>query len=230
LNAKGIPMKPFFQRGGRENTTFCQKAHQVRVHPNNRFVYIPCLGSDYVQVLAFDASKGTLQLRQKAKNKSGAGPRHMDFHPSKSVAYVVNELDSTVNVFSIQANQGTLTLLQTITTLPKGTTSPSKSSDIHVSPDGRFVYAINREPLNNIAIFSVDTQGKLTSVGHISSGGIHSRSFVIDKHLPYMFVANAKSNNVVTFRVDKKTGKLTKLRTLSKLQALPYFVGILWFE
>ncbi|MBU52247.1 MAG: hypothetical protein CL920_26430 [Deltaproteobacteria bacterium] len=226
IKANGRVSAATFQKGGQNNTSFCVKAHQVRVHPSNKFVYVPCLGSDYILRFAFDAATGTLTQKGKHSVIKGAGPRHMDFHPTQPWAYVVNELDSSVVVFDVNTNNGALTQKQTVRTLPLQVSAPSKSSDIHVSPDGKYLYAINREPLNNVAMFSIGGQGKLKLLGHVSTNGQHARSFVIDPFLPYMYIANANSQNLGHFQVDA-AGKLTHTKTYGGFTNRLFFVGIL---
>ena len=222
--AVGAPMTAVYSKSG---SSYCANAHQVRVHPSGRFAYVPCLGSDHILVLGLDANQGKITEGTPVSTQSGAGPRHLDFHPTLDVAYVVNESDSTVNAYSVNTSSGALSEIQSISTLPSGTSNPSASSDIHVSPDGRHLYAINREPLDNIAIFSIDGQGKLAAVGHESTGGTHSRSFVISADGKHVFVGNSKSKDVVTFS-RASDGKLTKLRTESGFASNVWFVGLLY--
>ncbi|MCB9638393.1 MAG: beta-propeller fold lactonase family protein [Myxococcales bacterium] len=224
LNAQGIPQATTFSRGGNNNQNFCVRAHQARVHPKGRFVYVPCLGSDHILRLQLDATQGSVTVQTPTPTQAGSGPRHLDFHPTKDVLYVVHELNSTVAAFQINPQDGQLTALQTISTLPQGTTEPSRSSDIHVSSDGRFVYAVNREPLNQIAIFSVQPDGKLVAKGHISTAGNHARSFSIHPLAPWLFLANAKSQDLVTFQINAD-GSLKQTNQISGLPSQPWFVG-----
>src|SRR5690606_28856878 len=106
-----------------------------------------------------------------ARTRSGAGPRHLDFHPNRPFVYVVNELDSTVTVFALDGERGTLKEVQTISALPADFSGKSTGADIHVHPSGRFLYSSNRGH-DSIAIFGVDeSSGTLTPLGHTPTGG-----------------------------------------------------------
>jgi 6-phosphogluconolactonase len=201
IGSNGAPIKAVFTKGGVNNKTFCVKAHQVRVHPNNRFVYVPCLGSNHTQVFSFDATKGTLALKQTVKVQNGAGPRHLDFHPTKPYLYLLNELTSTVFVYQVNTTTGKLTRQQTLSNLPQGSAlSGSKSSDIRVSADGAYAFAVNREPLNNIALYAIQGTGKLKSLGHVSTGGVHARTLAVGPQGRFLYVGNTKSKSLVVLK------------------------------
>ena len=122
---------------------------------------------------------------------------------------MINELFSTVTTFTRDPEQGSLQERQTLSTLPKDFTGTSWSADIHLSPDGRFVYCSNRGH-DSIAIFAVDSSGgALTPVGHEATRGMTPRNFAIDPTGTFLLVANQKSDNIVVFRLDQKTGRLS---------------------
>lgn len=229
IGADHKPQGASFLKGSTQDTSYCVKAHQVRIHPNNKFLYVPCLGSDHVAILGFDAAKGTLSPLETQPVKKGAGPRHMDFHPSKPWAYVLNELNSTIDAFAIDNNTGSLKPLETISNLPAGTNAPSKSSDIQVSPDGRFLYAINREPLDNIGVYGIGADGRLTLLQHIKTGGNHARSMALAKGLPYLYVANTKAQSLSIFS-RATDGKLKRLKVISGLPSQPFYVGVVYLK
>ena len=136
-------------------------------------------------------------------------PRHITFHPGSKYAYVINELHATVTAFAHDRDSGSLKEVQTIPTLPADFTAENTSADIHVSPDGRFLYCSNRGH-DSIAAFQIAPgSGKLTFVAHESSGGKAPRNFAIDPTGAFLLVANQKSDNIVTYRRDIKTGRLT---------------------
>lgn len=194
--------------GSDQSQTFCQNAHQVRVHPDNEFIFVPCLGSDHIARLQFDASVGSLSVLDPVATADGMGPRHMDFHPSLDVAYVLGELNSTIEVFDLDGTTGELTRKQTISTVPDGV-DPSASSDIHVSADGRFVYAINRQPRHEIAWFTAGNGGLLTAAGRIDTGGEHARTFALHPDGDRLFVGNSNSQDITTFTIAAD-GQLTQ--------------------
>jgi 6-phosphogluconolactonase len=186
-------------------------AHCIVLDPANRFAYGCDLGTDKVMIYRFDARRGKLIPGRTpwVQLKPGAGPRHITFHPDGKYAYVINELHATVTAFAHDRDRGNLKEVQTIPTLPADFTGENTSADIHVSPDGRFLYCSNRGH-DSIAAFEIAPRsGKLSFVAHQSSGGKAPRNFAIDPTGRFLLVANQKSDNIVTYRRDLTTGQLT---------------------
>jgi 6-phosphogluconolactonase len=186
-------------------------AHCIVLDPTNRFAYQCDLGTDKVMIFRFDARNGKLLPNEPpwVQVKPGAGPRHLAFYPGGKYVFVLNELHATVTAFARDPEKGSLTELQTITTLPKDFTGTNTSADIHVSPDGRFLYCSNRGH-DSIACFKIDPRtGKLNFIAHESTGGKTPRNFAIDPTGALLLVANQKSDNIVVFRLDQKTGRLS---------------------
>jgi 6-phosphogluconolactonase len=186
-------------------------AHCIVLDPANRFAYACDLGTDKIMIFGFDKRRGKLTANPKpwVQVKPGAGPRHLTFRPDGKYAYVVNELHATITTFARDRVNGDLNEVQTIATLPADFTGANTSADIHVSPDGRFVYCSNRGH-DTIAAFEVNpANGKLTLIAHESTGGKTPRNFAIDPTGAFLLAANQNSNNIVTFRRDRKTGRLT---------------------
>lgn len=179
------------------------RAHQVRVHPSNRHVYVPCLGSNHVAQYTLDADAGTLTPMTPPTVAAAGGPRHLDFSPDGTRAYVLSETSGQVHVYTVETN-GALRPLQTVAS------QGGSSSDIHVSPDGKRVYAVFRGA-NEIGLYNVDAEGKLTFVEKKSTGGSHSRSFAIDPAGRFLLIAHANGGGLVRFSIDAGTGKLTQL-------------------
>ena len=143
----------------------------------------------------------------KLKMAIGAGPRHLTFHPNKKWIYVVNELDCTVTLLQ-KNNDGNYEKGASFSTLPEGYTKENTCADIHISSDGKFVYASNRGH-NSIAIFEVDNQeGSLKLIGHESTKGDSPRNFSLSPNEDFLLVANQLTNNIVSFKRDKNTGLL----------------------
>lgn len=186
-------------------------AHWIETTPDNRFAIAVDLGLDELLVYRFDASKGSLIPNDPpfASLDPGAGPRHLAFHPNGKLAYVVNELQSTITAFTYDPSGGTLQKLNTISTLPKNFTGVNDTAEIHVHPSGKFLYASNRGH-DSIALFSIDGRtGALTLVDHFPTQGKTPRDFDIDPTGKFLFVANQGTNNIVVFRIDLNNGKLT---------------------
>lgn len=185
-------------------------AHSVNLDPANRFAFVADLGLDEVLVYRFDSAKGSLEPNNPpaAKVKPGSGPRHFAFHPSGRFAYVINEMASTITAFKYDDAKGVLTELQTISTLPEEVKGNS-TAEVQVHPSGKFVYGSNRGH-NSIAAFAVDAQsGKLTAIGHQSTGGKTPRNFAIDPAGKYLLAENQDSDNIVVLSIDADSGKLS---------------------
>jgi 6-phosphogluconolactonase len=185
-------------------------AHSVNLDPANRFAFVADLGLDQVLVYQFDAGKGSLKANDPpaANVKPGSGPRHFAFHPSGRFAYVINEMASTVTAFSYDDAKGVLTDVQTVSTLPEEVEGNS-TAEVQVHPSGKFVYGSNRGH-NSIAAFAVDTKsGKLTAIGHQSTGGKTPRNFAIDPSGKFLLAENQDSDNIVVLAIDTGSGKLS---------------------
>ena len=185
-------------------------AHSINLSPDNRFAIAADLGLDKVFVYRFDATKHSLVPNDPpfAAVKPGAGPRHFAFHPNKRYGYVINELSSTVTGFSWNAGSGVFKEMQTISTLPKDFSAESTCAEVQVHPSGNFLYGSNRGH-DSIAVFSIDGNGRLAPVEHVSTQGKVPRNFAIDPTGAWLFAANQNSGSVVIFRIDAKTGRLT---------------------
>ena len=185
--------------------------HSAILAPDNRFVYVSDLGTDKLHIYETDvkASKIKPALIPYATVKSGSGPRHFTFHPNGKYAYLVEELTSTVAVFSRDAKTGALTLMtDNVKTLPADFTGENTSADIHIDPSGKFLYQSNRGA-NTLAVFAIGSDGRLTKVGDQPTEGKTPRNFLIDPKGDFIFVAHQDSDNITIFRRDQKTGKLT---------------------
>jgi len=182
--------------------------HSSFFSPDGRYLYVQDLGLDILVAYTFDAEQFKLIKTGETKLPGGSGPRHLAFHPSKPLAYVINELNSTVSVFGYDATTGALNELQHISTLPDGFSGENGTAEIQVSADGRYVYGSNRGH-DSIVVYAVDEQGKLTLVQHISSGGGHPRHFTLTPSGQYLLVANRDNNNIVVMKRDAETGQLS---------------------
>ncbi|HSL55598.1 MAG TPA: lactonase family protein [Pyrinomonadaceae bacterium] len=186
-------------------------AHCVILDRSERHALAADLGIDKVMIYTFDRATGKLSTGKQsfAELTAGAGPRHLTLHPSGKYLYVINELDSTMTSFRYNELNGTLTLIETVSTLPGDFAGVSYCADVHVSPSGRFLYGSNRGH-NSIVVFEINPRtGKLTPVEHVSTEGNWPRNFTIDPAGKFLLVANQRSDNVVVFNIDKNTGRLT---------------------
>ncbi|MGS2738398.1 lactonase family protein [Sinomicrobium sp. M5D2P17] len=185
--------------------------HSVIISPDDRFAFVPDLGSDKIWSFEIDREEDKLIPLSNGfvSTAPGAGPRHLTFHPSGKYAYLINELYNTVNAFSYDAEKGLLSEIQTISTLPDGFNELSSAADIHVHPNGKFLYGSNRGH-NSIVVYAIDQEdGKLSLVQHQSVKGKTPRNFAIHPSGKQLYAANQDSGNIVQFAIDGETGKLS---------------------
>jgi 6-phosphogluconolactonase len=208
------PATTFVQHEGHGADPGRQKgphAHYISVDPANRFALVADLGLDEVLVYRYGPATGTLTPNTPAAAHlaPGAGPRHLVLHPDGRHGYVINEMASTITAFAYDAGAGTLSELQTLSTLPGDFHGSNSTAEIAVRPDGRFVYGSNRGH-DSIAIFAVDAAtGKLTAAGHQPTLGKTPRNFAIDPTGTYLLAANQDSDTIAVFRIDRASGALS---------------------
>ena len=189
-------------------------AHCIVSDHSNRFVLAADLGADRVFVYRLDLEGKSLRHVEggDAVMRSGAGPRHIAFHPTLPLVFIANELDSTVATLRFDAERGTLSPLDTHSTLPAGWTGTNYPADIHVAPSGRTLYVSNRGH-NSIAVFSVaESTGALALHQVVSTDGDWPRNFSLHPTGRWLLVANQRSDSIVVFRRDQKSGRLTPTR------------------
>lgn len=202
-------------QGGSINPRRQDKAHPHAAvfAPEFDNVFFPDLGSDKIRNYLFNStaiaplsSIDTLDVL----TTPGSGPRHLEFHPNHKFAYCIEELSGTIMAYRYE--KGILDSLQRIFSYSK-VQKEYNSADIHISPDGLFLYASNRwDNENTISIFAIDTlTGKLMLKGHQPTHGDHPRSFTIDPSGNFLLVANQVTNNIVVFHRDERTGLLMKI-------------------
>ncbi len=188
------------------------RAHSINLDRANKFAVVADLGLDKILIYRFEGNDGILTANKPpAVNVSpGRGPRHFAFHPSVNFAFVNNELTSSVTSFTYNPILGSLTEIDTLSTLPESAKPQDNSTaEVVVHPSGKFVYVSNRGH-DSLAIFQCDqTTGRLTASGHQSTGGKTPRNFSIDHSGQFLLAANQSTNNVVVFRIDLNTGALT---------------------
>lgn len=200
-----------------------QPAHQVLPdHPNahailadagNGYVLVPTLGNDLVNQFKFDPAIGMLapNTPPSVRLKDKAGPRHFVFHPNGTLVYVLGELDASVYVFDYDAATGRLKEKQTISALPPDFQGKPSAADLHITPDGKFLYGSERTS-STLAGFKVDpVNGTLTSIGSVPTEK-RPRGFNIDSSGRYLLAVGQLSHAMSTYRIDAESGKLTKLK------------------
>lgn len=185
--------------------------HYAGVTPDEKYLAVVELGIDALITYAVN-SDGTLSKANLLPLKAGSGPRHLVFHPNRKFAYIMTEFSSEVIVLTYHEDNGHFTEKQYISTLPEDFNENNQGSAIHISADGRFVYAGNRGH-NSIAVFSVDLEtGELSFVERMSTEGDWPRDFILDPSEKFIVASNQESSNLVLFSRDENTGKLTLIQ------------------
>ncbi len=209
------PLSQLIQHSGKGTDTVRQEkahVHSVVFSPDEHFLYAADLGTDKETIYRFDPSKQ--QPLEPTPDSvvamvPGSGPRHLIFHPEKPWAYMIDELSGTVDAFNYDSSTGRLNHFQRLSSHPPKYAGAKGSADIHISPDGKFLYASNRGDANSIAIYSIDPEdGKLQIKGFRSTRGNHPRNFIIDPTGHFLLVANKNTDNIVVFRINRRTGML----------------------
>ena len=232
---RGVSIHPIGDDGAAgdppvEQLETARGAHCFQTDPSNRFAFVPHIagrGPNEIWQFRFDERTGrvTPNSPPKAIPDQPVGPRHYCFHPSKDLVYFSNEQGCSVTVYRLDAASGTLTAMQTVSTLPQGYDGKNSCSQIQIAPSGRFLYAPNRGH-NSIAGFAVDTTtGLLTSLGQTPSEQI-PRAFSLDPEGKFLYAAGLESGRLAAYRIDADTRVLHPLKTYP-LGARPMWVMII---
>lgn len=203
-----------FTEGSGVNSARQEKAHthSAVFTPDYSSVFFADLGADKILQYPFDANLKAPLIDSKSifiKTKPGSGPRHITFSKDGKLAYSIEELAGMISVYDFSENK--LKEIQRIATHPDKIKEDFESSDVHISPDGKFLYASNRGKENNIAIFKIKEDGTLESIGYQSVKGKHPRTFAIDETGKFIIVTNVVSQNVTVFKRNLETGMLKKV-------------------
>jgi 6-phosphogluconolactonase len=186
-------------------------AHSTFFTPDQEFLFCTDLGLDRIYSYDFHADQDQPLSPSRppfTSTPKGSGPRHAAFSADHRYMYLLEELSGNVQVYAY--DKGILKAVQTIASVIKDTSADKGSADIHLSPDGKFLYTSNRGITNNISIYEVHpSTGKLKFLGVQDAGGVMPRNFSIDPSGRFLLVANQKSANVVVFKRDAHTGLLT---------------------
>jgi len=188
-------------------------AHSLIFDEQGQRAFVPDLGIDKLMIYRTDFVGGKLLTNEVPffKTQPGAGPRHCVFGGNYRYCYLINELDSSISVLAYNSSDGSFRELQKIPTVPEGSACDNTCADVHISPDGRFLYGSNRGH-NSIIAYAVDQKsGQLSYVDITPSGGEIPRNFTIDPTGSYALVCNQDSDNIVAFRINKETGRLSKV-------------------
>jgi 6-phosphogluconolactonase len=211
-----------------------RNAHAILPDRSNKFVYATTLGANQVLQFVFDGKTGKLTANEPAavSPAAGHGPRHMAFSPDNKNLYVLNELSGHVTQYAVDAGRGTLTLVESISSVPAEAglvwgapqapagASPAPAAaaprddkpkvwaaDIQITPNGKFLYSTERTS-NKIALFTVTAEtGKLAYVANFATEA-QPRGIKIDPSGQYLVASGEKSDRLSVYKIDQGTGKL----------------------
>ena len=203
-------------------------AHSIMTDRSNRYAYVPHIayqqdnvleppknipGPNVIYQLRFDEATGTLSGNDPLTLEMDplTGPRHLIMHPSLDIVYFSNEQGCSVSSYGIDQGSGTLSHLQTVSTLPEGVTVRNTCSQIQFSPDASLLFVPNRGH-NSIAAFAVDGAGMLTAAAHVETEAVPS-AFSLDPSGQYVFAAGSATNRVAAYSIDGQSGAMTALAT-----------------
>jgi 6-phosphogluconolactonase len=202
-------------------------AHCVVVDAANRFAYAAVLGADRVMQLVFDPVTGTFapNAPPAITTRARSGPRHLAFHPNGRFIYLLNQTDATIVAYRIEPGSGVLAEIETVATLPAHFLGEANAADIHVTPDGRFLYASERQT-STLTGFRIDAaNGFLAPIGRWPTETT-PRGFAIDPHGRYLLAAGLDSNRLSVHAIDPAEGSLT-LRGQYPVGGMPNWVEII---
>ena len=205
-------------------------AHQVMLDPGQNFLLVPDLGTDKVMIYAFDKESGVLTPNPAQPYFSlppGSGPRHLAFHPDGKSLYIVNELNSTLTACSYDGSDGTITMLNSLSTVEDTHTGMKYPAAVRVHPNGKYVYASTRGENSCISSFEIKEQGTVSRIQVMEQVPNWPRDFNVDPSGKYMLVAGERSNDIRLYLIDTETGLLSETSSTLELSAP---ASILFFQ
>jgi len=206
-------VKQIAQHTGKSSNAKRQEAphaHMVYFSPDKKYVLANDLGTDKVYVYLYNPTSATevLKLKSSFDVKPGGGPRHLIFSKNGKNVFVLQELDGILT--SLSYADGNLVKVSENTLIAPDFKGDIGAADIHISPDGKFLYATNRGTANDISVFKILKKGKLEFVQRTSTLGKGPRNFNIDPTGNFLLVGHQYTNEIVIFKRDKTTGMLTE--------------------
>jgi 6-phosphogluconolactonase len=190
-----------------------EKTHSIQTDPANRFAFAACLGGGVIRQMRFAAASGALADNDPPAwhARPGAGPRHFVFHPRAPFVFLLNELDATIDTLAFDAERGTLATVSTVSMLPRGFAGGAPwAADIHLTPDGRSLYASERRS-STIASFAVDAStGALAPIASTPTE-TEPRGFALSPDGRFLVAVGQASHRLSHYAIDAASGALRKL-------------------
>jgi 6-phosphogluconolactonase len=198
IGSDGLPQAPSQVISGLDG------CHSANIDLNNQTLFVPALKQDRICLYQLNAD-GTLAPREQTQvtTVEGAGPRHMAFHPNGAYGYVVNELDSSVDVWALSNVHGQVERVQSLDMMPQGFSDTRWAADIHITPDGRFLYACDRTS-STITVFSISEDGSVLAIEGFQPTETQPRGFNIDHSGQYLVAAGQKSHHIEVYKIEAR--------------------------
>ncbi len=209
----GDPAQTIFHKGDLGPKQTQAHPHMIQADPSGKFVLLQDLGQDRTYIFILDLKTGKLSAAPTpfVASQPGSGPRHFAFHPEGNVMYSINEIGSSINVYSWSPQAGALTLQETHSTLLPGYRGVNTCAEIAVSPDGKFLYGSNRG-FDSIVSFPLSRSGTVRAGAKPNwtwTRGETPRQFTLTSDGRFLYVGNSATNNIAVFAVDRSSGALT---------------------
>lgn len=187
--------------------------HSARFGAKGKQLLVADLGTDRLSVYPIAKGQADVANANHFKVTPGSGPRHFDFHPTKPYIYLLNEMSGDILVFTENKNRELVQIQQVKNSMlkPQNNVSGIASADIHITPNGKFLYASHRGLEDCITVYSIAKDGTLNQTSQQSTMGFNPRNFVISPNGRYLLVANQSSNEIVVMNINQENGALTPL-------------------
>lgn len=205
IDEQGLPQAPTQVIGGLDG------CHSANIDRANQRLFVPALKQDRICLFDLSAEGALTSAAQpQVEVEKGAGPRHMAFHPGGQYAYSVNELNSSVDVWALNGAQGNVERVQSLDIMPPDFSGTRWAADIHLTPNGRFLYACDRTS-STLTLLQVSEDGSQLKVAGYQPTETQPRGFNIDSRGRYLVAAGQKSHHIEVYRIDEEQGALTPL-------------------
>ncbi len=199
-------------------------AHMIIKNPHTDEIFATDLGTDSIRIFELNSDENKLVRKGGFKVNDGSGPRHLDFHPTKNIVYIINELYGSVDVYAYINEE--YSHLQNITSTLNSEQTDARCADIHVHPNGQYLFASNRGAYNSIMSYRIAEDGTLKIIAEKSAGVTTPRAFTLDPSGKYLLVAGQDAGGIVVFEIDQKSGRLLDI---NQKISVPTPVCLKWF-
>lgn len=198
-------------------------AHAIVFSPDSKWLFVPHVEPNAIFQFRRNDTGSYISQAKAEGGTPKAGPRHLAFHPTLSIAFSSDETGNSITAYRFDPDTG-LKPVQTVTTLPAEFKGNNTTAEVKVHPNGKLVWVSNRGH-DSLACFAIDAKGKLTSIGQTPTEKT-PRSFEIDPDGRWLFSAGEGSGKLAVFRVDPDSGKLTREHTVDVGKSLTWVMAV----